>query len=182
MARFSQKKFDNMVLYVAKKVPQAQLGAVKLNKIIYYADMIAYMQLGKSITGETYLKRQFGPVPKHILGSIERLEARGALRVQESSIFGLQKRDYIPLAEPDISSFSAKELALIDDVANFIAENHTAMSISDVSHTAIWELAEIGEDLPYYTFLVGSLGEIDENDVKWAYQTYKEPSVQHKAA
>jgi hypothetical protein len=42
-------------------------GAVKLNKILYYADMLHYAHTGAPITGATYAKRQQGPVPKQVV-------------------------------------------------------------------------------------------------------------------
>jgi hypothetical protein len=57
---------------------------------------------------------------------------------------------------------------LIDDVIGEICFNHTATSISLASHDRIWELAEIGDELPLETIFASDLDEVTEADVKWA--------------
>jgi hypothetical protein len=57
---------------------------------------------------------------------------------------------------------------MIDDILEIICTEHTAQSISDTTHDKIWELAEIGEEIPYYTIFASKLGEINEDDIKWA--------------
>ena len=70
------EKFKALVLYViAKCGDPARLGATRLNKILWFSDSFAYRINGVSITGEAYVKRQWGPVPKHILATIRELEA-----------------------------------------------------------------------------------------------------------
>ena len=144
------------------------LGATKLNKILWYADLIAYLKTGKQITGETYIKQQFGPLPKHILGVIEDLQERKDLVTREVPFFGKQKREYIALTEPDISMFTPEEISIVDSVMDVVCHKHTAASISLASHDVIWKLAEIGEEIPMYAALASELGEVTEKDIRWA--------------
>ncbi len=144
------------------------LGATKLNKILWYSDVIAYATTGASITGETYTKQQFGPVPRHILGIIDELKAEAALAVREVEYFGKVKKEYVALRKPDISMFTPDEISLIDSVIDVVCHKHTAASISLASHDAIWKLAEIGEEIPLYAALASELGEVTDEDVKWA--------------
>ena len=49
---FNAEKFRELLVYVSKKCEDdPTFGAVKLNKILYYADFAAYRQGGKPITG-----------------------------------------------------------------------------------------------------------------------------------
>jgi hypothetical protein len=64
-------------------------------------------------------------------------------------------------------SFTREEISIVDLVIGEVCNEHTAKSISKISHDAIWEMAEIGEDLPFYTVLAEQ-GEITEEDVAWA--------------
>lgn len=163
------KKFKSLVHYVCYKCHEpSKLGKTKLNKVLYYSDFSAFYQWAKPITLETYIKHQFGPVPSHIDSAIKSLISDGALVVRDVDHFGYTKKEFIALTRPDIKHFSGDEISLIDEVIEIICNGHTARSISDASHDDVWKLAEIGEEIPYNTVFAGVLGEITEDDVKWA--------------
>ena len=167
---YEKEKFKNLVHYIAANCEDSRrLGAIKLNKILWYSDILAYQMYGQTITGSAYVKRQFGPVPKRILAALEELAHEGRLlTVDEQLLLGRKRREFISVAKPDVVGFSAKEIALVDQVIRWACYNHTAQSLSDLSHNAIWEMAEIGEEIPVKTVLVSNLGEVDENDMAWA--------------
>lgn len=166
---FDHDRLKALVQYICYQCHDPSvLGAIKLNKILWYSDVIAFARSGDSITGETYVKQQFGPVPRHILGVIEDLEAEEALVMREVEFYGKQKKEYVALKKPDISMFTADEISLVDSVIDVVCHKHTASSISMASHDAIWKLAEIGEEIPLYAALASELGEVTEDDVKWA--------------
>jgi hypothetical protein len=155
--------------YICWKVDDpSKLGATKLNKALWFADTIAYRANGRSITNTTYVKRQFGPVPKRILPALEELKREGKLLIRESAYFNLLKRDFVALSPASETMFSEEERSIIDLVVDWICEKHTATSISDLSHDAIWEAAEDGEEIPLYAVLAASSGEITEQDKEWA--------------
>ncbi len=58
------ERFENLVLAICQKVPAEHLATTKLNKLIWLIDKTAFLELGKSITGATYLRKMNGPVPK----------------------------------------------------------------------------------------------------------------------
>lgn len=164
-----QRKLKALIHYICYQCHDPSvLGATKLNKILWYSDVIAFARAGASITGETYVKQQFGPVPRHILGIIEDLEAEEALVVREVEFYAKSKKEYVALKKPDISMFTAEEISLVDSVIDVVCHKHTATSISMASHDVIWKLAEIGEEIPVYAALASELGEVTEDDVKWA--------------
>lgn len=168
MQTFDQAKFTELVHYICHKSDHDKLGAVKLNKILWFSDVLNFLGWGASITGETYIKRQRGPVPGHVLQTLEKLRNEGALSIAEKPMYGYTKREFVSLKEPNIDFFKAHEISLIDEVIETITNNHTATSISELTHDDIWEMAEIGEAIPYETIMVANLGEIDENDIAWA--------------
>lgn len=166
---FDADKFERLVHYVCQKAHNPEiLGATKLNKILWLADMYAYMHWGNPITGERYIKRQYGPVPEHILSALDALKAKGAIVWRDADYYGRQKREYVALCPSDVTEFSAEEISLVDEVFNYICHNHTARSISDMSHNVIWKIANIGEAIPYETVFAVHQGEIDEVDIAWA--------------
>lgn len=169
--KFNYDKFKDLVHYICHKADRDELGAVKLNKILWYSDVDSYINRGTPLTGAVYIKRQLGPVPKEVLRALDDLTAEGKMVVRDIPFFRNIKREYISLVEPDIGRFKASEIDLVADILHDICHNHTAESISDASHDIIWELAEIGEEIPYYAVYGANLGEITEEDMKWAKES-----------
>jgi len=164
------EKFKAVIHYVCDKAGSdpSVLGAIKLNKVLWYADAINYKLIGSSITGETYVKRQHGPVPKHILRAVDELVKEQKIGRGRVDHFGFMKNEYIAIKDADKSLFTADEISLIDDAFEHVCLNHTAKSISEETHGIIWKIAEMGEEIPYFTAFASSVGEIDEVDVAWS--------------
>jgi hypothetical protein len=156
--------------YVCWKVQDdpSRLGATKLNKALWFADTIAYRANGRSITNATYVKRQFGPVPKRILPILQQLSDEHKIVIREIPYLNQVKRDFIAIAPPTEALFSEEERLIIDAVVSWVCDRHTAASISDLSHDCIWAAAEEGEEIPLYAVLGASPGEITDADKEWA--------------
>jgi hypothetical protein len=168
---YNGEKFKALVHYVCWKVDDPrQLGATKLNKILWFSDILTYLNFNAPVTGARYVKRQFGPVAVALLPVIEELKDRGKLAVRDAEYFGKPKMEYFALQAPDVSRFSPEEISLVDSVIHSVCEEHTAASISKLTHNDAWEMADIGEDLPFFTVFSARSGEIDENDIAWADQ------------
>src|SRR5690348_13615566 len=57
-------KLRELILYVCLRSEGDQwFGKTKLNKLLYFIDTEAFKQTGKTISGQAYIKKQFGPVP-----------------------------------------------------------------------------------------------------------------------
>jgi hypothetical protein len=174
-SKLNDAKMKALVHYICDKARDPSvLGSIKLNKVLWYSDAFYYYATGKAITGETYIKRQFGPVPKHILAILEQLEQEKKIVRGKEIFFGYPKAEYISIADPDLSMFSAEEISLVDAAFEHVCLKHTAMSISNASHDDIWKMAEIGEVLPLETTFVSDLDEVDESDVEWAREEMKD--------
>jgi len=169
MEAIDVNKMKALVHYICYKAHDPTvLGAIKLNKVLWYADTASYQLFGKSITGGTYIKRQFGPVPRRILQTLRELTEENKIAETPSRLYGYDKKNYIALEDPDLSQFTPQEMALIDEIFEIVCHQHTATSISRLTHDDIWEIAEIGEEIPYETVFASVVGEVDESDIKWA--------------
>lgn len=164
-------KFKALVHYVCATADGNQLGATKLNKILWLSDMLWYLNEGRSLSDESYVKRQFGPVPAHILSALDELRAEGKLRTQNEHQFGYTFRRFISLEDPSTESFSAEEISFVDQVIRLVCEQHTAKSISEASHDRAWEIAKIGETIPYEAIYISGEGELSGQDMEWAKAT-----------
>lgn len=143
-----------------------QLGAVRLNKILWFADAFAYQMRGNSITEETYVKRPFGPVPKHILRTLDELKSEGKIQIVEPE-YPLDTRKFVSLVAPNEDDFTEAEKRLVSSTVDAVL-SRTANEISELSHDLIWKTAREGEEIPLYATLASMQGEITEEDIKWA--------------
>jgi len=180
----ASRKFKAMVHYVVASCDDPQrLGATRLNKICWYADTLAYRFNGETITGETYVKRKHGPVPKSILPAIRELESEKKIYVREHHFLPSRKiRLFVLLQEPDVSVFGADEREIINFVVDHVCDKHTAASISELSHNVIWEAANEGEEIPMSATLVAEPAALTLAVSDWANHVVRKASGQQNAA
>ena len=166
---FNRDKFKQLVQYICSRCDDpTELGSTKLNKILWYADYHAYYFFNEAITGAKYVKRQFGPVPPAILQVLKELQEEGFLAIRNTEHFGHEKKEFFALRPADLSLFTAREISVVDKAIEYVCKRHTAKSISEETHDDIWEMAQIGEEIPYYTVFASQLGEITEHEIEWA--------------
>jgi Antitoxin SocA-like, Panacea domain len=147
--QFDRSKLQALILRACTTCDPSRLGAVKLHKILYFSDMLQFAKSGSPITGSTYRKRPHGPTCDELLPILRELERSGKLAVHEVEYFGYLKKEYVAKVAPELERLSKDELALIDEMIDFVCNKNTAKTISEFSHTRAWEMAELGEILPY---------------------------------
>lgn len=127
---FNERKFRELLIYVTDKCEQHKFfGAVKLNKVLFYSDFLAYQLLGKPITGAKYLALERGPGPKALVPVRDRMIRDGDLAPDNR---GSQKR-LIPLRDANLRDFTAEEIALVDKVI-LVLKDRDADTCSELSH------------------------------------------------
>lgn len=164
--QFDRQKFKAVVHYVAASTRPEELGRVKLHKILYFADMLTYLAFGRPLTGEEYQKQQFGPTARHLGVALKELTADGRLNVSRALFYGFPKDTFESLEQPRSDLLSRDERRLLDDVIDDVCAR-SAREISEISHTAAWELAAIGESLPYFTAYLMAPAEVTDDDLAW---------------
>ena len=145
--KYDPKRQEAAILYFGEQINNAHLGRTKLNKLLYYADYEWSRSHGASLTGETYVAMQFGPVPKHIQETLKRLEKAGAIRVEKAKA-GIYDQDrYIVLKGPDLMVFTGEELNHLNSVARRF-EFWTAKQMSELTHEDWpWQSTRLGEEI-----------------------------------
>lgn len=165
MNRTKLKRLIHYVAYRCINTPE-NLGAVKLNKVLWYSDQAAFLAHGEPITGERYIKKERGPVSSNLMPIVSELENEKKLAVRQLDPDG--RVDYLALTTPDVSIFNAEEIRMIEDAIDMVCHKHSGTSISKKSHDVVWKLAELDEEIPYYAILAGRLHEVESDDVAWA--------------
>jgi hypothetical protein len=165
-------RLNTLAHYVIWRSDPAKLGAVKLYKILWFADLEHYRRTGRTITGATaYTKRQFGPVPKGILQALDTLEHEHKIATAKQNYYGRPKTMFLALERPELQAFDGDEIAVVDMIADIVCDEHTAASISQLSHDALWEETEIDTDMPVGAASVVA-GEITPEDIDWAKEAF----------
>jgi Protein of unknown function (DUF4065) len=168
---FNREKFKQLVHYVIWRAGQRDwFGAVKLNKVLWFSDTETFAHLGEPITGATYTRQQFGPVPKAIMPIRSELVREGKIEISRE---GRLER-LTALTKPDMQSFTSLEMAIIDWWIEHIATYETAQTISAKSHDYAWQIASLGETLPMTASLAIRLRPPNADEMDWAKRTAAE--------
>jgi hypothetical protein len=166
---FNREKFKALVLYVIWRAgEQRNFGSTKLNKALWFSDARAHEALGEPITGETYIREKFGPVPKHIVEVQNELEREGRIVVWSEPYFEHKIARFRAFEPPSTALFSREEMSLIDWWIKHIDEEHSAASISAKSHDYAWKIAKMGEEIPLYAFLASRIRAPNDEELNWA--------------
>lgn len=175
--QLDREKLKEAVLLIASHCPAEELGNVKLHKILYFSDMLHFLQEGSPLTGVDYLKQKFGPVARNLSATLGALEKEGRIKVEEQEYYGLYKKSYLTTAPYKRDRLSENEVNLIIEVAEYV-RGKSAREISELSHNAAWEAMELGETIPYFTALRLQPVEINESDRRWAADSAREHAAQ----
>ena len=146
----SDRKLRELMLYIAaKSESDLDFGATKLNKILFFADLTAFVRHEHSITGQEYQALPRGPAPRRLLPVRKQMEAQGECAIQQAMRFGYQQRRLFALRPAELSMFNGDEIAIVDEVMEFLS-GKTAREISDMSHAFLdcWNGLEEGDKIP----------------------------------
>jgi hypothetical protein len=151
------RKLEELILYISlQSEGDDRFGSTKLNKVLFYADFIAYVLFGVPITGHQYQKLEHGPAPKAMLPVMERMQRAGDLSLRDQRYFDKNQKRPVALREPDLTIFSGQE---IDLVQHLIKENweRNASEISHLSHQFHgWEEVGHRDPIHYEVALIGT--------------------------
>jgi hypothetical protein len=166
---FDRDKFKELVHYVVwKAASRDKLGSVKLNKILWFSDTGIYKLTGKPLTGATYIREKFGPVPREIMPVRAELVSEGRIIVSRGKFYNYDKYAFEAVTAPATTAFTKPERQTIDFWVKHIRDDHTAQSISDKSHDYTWEIAQMGEVIPYYAVFATRVRESRGKELEWA--------------
>ena len=161
--RFDRAKLKAAAHYVCSQLKPHELGNVKLHKVLYFADMLHFADSGEPLTGVDYIKQKFGPTARHLTSVIAELEREGKIRVEIRNFYGFEKRDYVVVHDPDRIALGNAGIELLDRVIAF-ARDRTTSELSELSHDAAWQAADMGERIPYAAVFGWETAEITDED------------------
>lgn len=155
-----------LILYVASKCASDDLfGAVKLNKILWMSDFLAFAEHGEPITGVQYQRLEHGPAPRRLVPVRNALTEKEDAIVQRRHMLGGQIQErVVHLREPNLDLFSAAQIDLVDRVINDLREK-SASEVSLDSHGKAWRTVRYGEGIPYETVFLSD-EPVNDHDIE----------------
>ena len=165
------KAIVHYIIYRCRNYP-ARLGAIRLNKTLWFSDLISYQVSGETITSETYVKLERGPAPQSILKILAELQDEDKIEVIQPE-FKYETTKYISKCPPQRELIKTEDENVIEFVLDSLL-GKTASEISDGTHEEIWRSARLGEEIPMFATLASGKGEITEAAKEWAEQAVED--------
>ncbi len=166
------------IIYAARNAPEhKKIGYTKLNKMLYYSDFLSYFKYKKPITGDSYIRKQHGPVPEKIEMIVGNLKKNGKI-IEIPQIFesGHQRKKLLPMSEPDLENIDKTALPIIHEMIESLID-FSAQEISQFSHDIVWKSFKMGEKIPYYmSYIVFGCCDVNDSDMLWAHDVFKRSS------
>lgn len=160
---FDRHRFGGGVAWLVKRVEF--VSETKLYKLLFYVDFLHFRRTARSLTGLTYAKLPFGPVPERRELLMDWLERTAIVTTEEESYsngrVGLRIRPG-PAADEFGARLEADEVATLDVVATKLgALSPSAMSERSHEEPA-WRETDATKPISYALSAGVALGEVEK--------------------
>ncbi len=143
-------KFKNVLLYILEHCAgKPNVGETLLYKLLYFSDFNYYELYEEHLSGATYRKLPYGPVPNNLDAIIKTMIDEGELKRIKTEYHNYTQTRYIPLKKSDLTKLKASEKEVIDKVIDLYSD-WSAKAISNYSHQDIpWKASKEGKEINY---------------------------------
>lgn len=152
----------HFICHVADGLP---LGATRLNKILWFAEKDSFLRTLQPMLGLSFVKGPFGPMPPDAATACGDLAESGAISCETKQYGSYAYKEMRSLREPDTHLLSADEKMTLRDLTWEICTEHSARSISDLTHNAIYHMLSMGEAYPLELALVENARGATEEEI-----------------
>ncbi|MDH5186677.1 MAG: Panacea domain-containing protein [candidate division WOR-3 bacterium] len=147
-----KNKLYNVILFFLQKGEHPTLGKVKLAKLLFFVDVLAYHSFGSTITGKDYIKLKLGPVPVDYDEELAAMEKEGLIARRLRPTMKRDQEFYLPRRKANLSVFTANEVKILEQVVNIFRSKYTD-EIVDLSHKFLpWDVIEMFEIISFELF------------------------------
>ena len=114
---FDKDKFKNVLHFIIYKCGfRNTVGRTVIHKLLYFSDFNYYKEFNQSITNESYIRKERGPVPIHFEMAIEELVEENKISLGKRRLpCGKIMNRYFSLKGPEMD-FKKEELIVINKV------------------------------------------------------------------
>lgn len=163
--KINEKKYKNAVLFFAKRIQNGTLGKVKLMKLLYYLDFDFFEKYGRSVTGDEYLRFEYGPVPRMGEKVLKQMTGKELKITRRKIATGVNDQLHIEAVKDfDVDVFTKEELLMLEEIADKW-EKFTGTEMKNASHgEAPWIATKpndvVDYNLAYYRNKYGEMGKM----------------------
>lgn len=167
---FKYERAINSLLYALKALG-GKTDMHKLCKILYFADQAHLSKYGRSITGDTYIAMQYGPVPSCVDDILKALRGDGFFS-NNAEIENLRKSMHFEnrfiieaTALPDMDELSGSDVKCLDYAID-LCKDKNFQELTTFSHGLAWGntrpdremsvkdiLREVGDEEAYVEYI-----------------------------
>lgn len=143
-------KFKQVLLYLLERCSgKPNVGETVIYKLLYFADFNFYELFEEQLTGATYRKLQYGPVPREFGEIVKEMIESKELSSVEDQYYSYPQTRYIPLQKADLTKLSAAEKTVLDSVVERFSDK-SAKWLSEYSHDDVPWKATADKDVIDY--------------------------------
>jgi hypothetical protein len=129
------------ILYILKMMG-GKCDIHKCHKILYFADNEHLSKYGRSITGDAYVRMDFGPVPTCIYDLFKAVRGDSFFAsqvddVRNGSFHFVNNKDIAAVAEPDMSYLSESDVEMLNKYIEKLRDKDF-IEVTDASHGYAW--------------------------------------------
>ena len=135
--KVDKDKAKAALLYICANVPG--IDKHKLYKILYFAEQKHLVNYGRPITGDAFIKMEYGPVPSYVKNKVENiLDPDGSVNNEGIRVIA---NEY-----PDLDELSESDIECLD---NSISENKdkSFAKLTNDSHKSAWNKVAFSDRL-----------------------------------
>ena len=141
-------RLETLIHHVTTLCEPQRLGVTRLAKILWLSDVEYFRETGQTISrSDDYRKGEYGPRHSRLYEAIEHLTVDGHIVSRQSLTSVGPRKELIPLTRPNVSIFTADEIAVVDRIAAAVIKL-SAKEASDLTHDEVWEAARYNERIP----------------------------------
>ncbi len=145
------------------------LGATRLCKVMWLADVLHYRRHGRSVSGqESYKRMPRGPVPNGFYDALDGLEKRKAIRKKPVTVFNFTRNEFHVLKPANKNWFSGSAQEALHEAIEAIRPLR-AIEASEDTHDSLWEESEDGQQMLISAAAIVP-AKVLPKDIEWARQ------------
>jgi transcriptional regulator with XRE-family HTH domain len=142
----NNKKFEQMYFYILRKFAKG-VPKTKLAKLLYLTDFATFYDTLEPMSGVSYVRRKYGPVPDIFFELTENLFDTGKINIEPLDGGALM----IKSTSKDISDdlLSDKDKGLMDKICSLWKDKRTQTIVNFTHEQKPWKACRDGEYIPY---------------------------------
>jgi uncharacterized phage-associated protein len=134
-----KEKTLNAALYVANKLQRKDIH--KISKILYFADRDHLNKYGRTITGDTYIAMEYGPVPSYFYDIVKAIRENNSCFIdleKGKELFDVTGEMVTPKKQADMDYLSESDIEELDNsLKKYSASSFNTMTKK--SHSYAWK-------------------------------------------